>query len=410
MIRRTSTTVLAAIAVCAASAFVTANAQAQAATITCGATITVDTTLHADLLNCPNLGLVIGADNIVLDLNGHSLTGDAASTGCDYPAVCDVGVDNSAGHHGLTIERGTVRNFSVGLLASGEVTDLHLREAALSHNQAFGAVVFASRHSVIERNTFAGNGTSGLVLIDGVAATVNRNTVTDSRGYGIVPRGVTDSVINNNTLDHNDHGILGDASSRNTVHNNIVTRSGGSSIDFGDGATANRIEHNHLINNGDGIIGTNANNNVISHNIVTDTGIYGFPDTGGFGLLLDGSGHNTVERNIITGGRGPAIFVSSLDSPTASVGNTITGNIVNSRLDSGILVNNNATRTSLTANLAHGSGHDGIQVDAPDTTITANTATHNHDLGIEAVPGVTDGGANHAAANGNPIQCTNIAC
>jgi hypothetical protein len=26
------------------------------------------------------------------------------------------------------------------------------------------------------------------------------------------------------------------------------------------------------------------------------------------------------------------------------------------------------------------------------------------------VPGVTDGGGNHAAANGNPAQCTNVAC
>jgi len=32
------------------------------------------------------------------------------------------------------------------------------------------------------------------------------------------------------------------------------------------------------------------------------------------------------------------------------------------------------------------------------------------DLGIEAVPGVTDGGGNHAAANGNPAQCVNLAC
>ena len=37
-------------------------------------------------------------------------------------------------------------------------------------------------------------------------------------------------------------------------------------------------------------------------------------------------------------------------------------------------------------------------------------ANHNHDLGIEAVPGVIDGGGNHAAGNGNPAQCINIDC
>jgi hypothetical protein len=34
----------------------------------------------------------------------------------------------------------------------------------------------------------------------------------------------------------------------------------------------------------------------------------------------------------------------------------------------------------------------------------------NGDLGIEAVPGVIDGGGNKAKANGDAAQCTNISC
>jgi hypothetical protein len=56
------------------------------------------------------------------------------------------------------------------------------------------------------------------------------------------------------------------------------------------------------------------------------------------------------------------------------------------------------------------SGDDGIDVDAPGTTVTGNVADHNHDLRIEAVPGVVDGGGNHANGNGNPAQCTDVAC
>src|SRR4051794_1470306 len=44
----------------------------------CGDTITVDTTLHADLVDCPSNGLVIGADDLTLNLNGHTIDGDAA--------------------------------------------------------------------------------------------------------------------------------------------------------------------------------------------------------------------------------------------------------------------------------------------------------------------------------------------
>jgi hypothetical protein len=43
-------------------------------------------------------------------------------------------------------------------------------------------------------------------------------------------------------------------------------------------------------------------------------------------------------------------------------------------------------------------------------TLVGNIAVHNGDLGIEAVVGVTDGGGNHAAANGDPRQCTHVAC
>ena len=44
--------------------------QALARQVGCGDTITTDTTLDSDLVNCPNNGVVIGADNITLDLKG----------------------------------------------------------------------------------------------------------------------------------------------------------------------------------------------------------------------------------------------------------------------------------------------------------------------------------------------------
>ena len=64
----------------------------------------------------------------------------------------------------------------------------------------------------------------------------------------------------------------------------------------------------------------------------------------------------------------------------------------------------------LLRNLAVHSGDDGTDVRAPGTTVTRNSANDNHNLGISAVPGVIDGGGNQAAGNGDPAQCTNIAC
>jgi len=57
---------------------VVGGGQALASHVGCGDTITTDTTLDSDLVNCPNNGIVIGANNITLDLNGHTIDGDGA--------------------------------------------------------------------------------------------------------------------------------------------------------------------------------------------------------------------------------------------------------------------------------------------------------------------------------------------
>src|SRR5215211_5576782 len=50
----------------------------------CGDTITTDTTVHRNLVDCPNNGIIIGADNVTLDLNGHTISGDGTRTaGCN---------------------------------------------------------------------------------------------------------------------------------------------------------------------------------------------------------------------------------------------------------------------------------------------------------------------------------------
>ena len=52
------------------------GAGAQASQVSCGDRITADTTLQQDLVNCPNHGIVIGADGVTLDLNAHLVDGD----------------------------------------------------------------------------------------------------------------------------------------------------------------------------------------------------------------------------------------------------------------------------------------------------------------------------------------------
>jgi parallel beta-helix repeat protein len=380
------------------------------APLSCGTTITADTTLHHDLVDCPDTGLVVGADDIVLDLNGHTIDGDGRPVGnCPADHDCDLGVDNSSGHRGLTVEGGSVRQFGRGILLTGAANN-RVIDIDASRNTDFGIVVGQSWGTLIEMNTMTSNGISGLVVSDSPLTRIRHNTVSGSHGYAMALFRVDDGAVSRNRMHRNDHGVLCDACARDAISRNVITHSGGSSIDIGNGAADNRIQHNRLTDNGDGIIVTNGDHNLISRNTVTGTGFFGFPDTGGFGLILDGSSRTTIDRNRITGGRGPAVLVTSLDSPAPSRDNVVSRNAVNSRLVDGIVVDNGATGNLVLGNKAWDNGDDGIDVDAPATTLSRNIADHNQDLGIEAAPGTHDGGRNRAADNGNPAQCTGVTC
>src|SRR3954447_14959837 len=98
------------LAVTALSAAPATTAASQRRPIACGDTITVDARLTANLVNCPAGGVVIGADGITLDLNGHSVDGGASGD--------DVGIDVD-GHRAVTIANGSVREFAEGVLVVG---------------------------------------------------------------------------------------------------------------------------------------------------------------------------------------------------------------------------------------------------------------------------------------------------
>jgi hypothetical protein len=76
---------------------VASAATAQATRVSCGQTITHDTTLTVDLINCPGDGLVIGADNLTLNLNRHTIDGMVGQLpACDEPPF---GNDGIRRHH-----------------------------------------------------------------------------------------------------------------------------------------------------------------------------------------------------------------------------------------------------------------------------------------------------------------------
>jgi parallel beta-helix repeat protein len=357
----------------------------------CGDTITVDTKLTRNLVNCPNNGLVIGADDITLDLNGHVIDGDDAEfADCPPDEACDIGVVDFD-HRGVTISGGTVREFTFGALVVGG-SDSRFARLDLSHHFFSGLLLAETSDSVVDGITASDNGLTtdqaGVDIFDSDHLALTGNSVFGNGDIGFFVSGLDDGRFEENSLGGNlerETGILLDHGNRNV------------------------FSHNRFSGNEDGIV-VSGDGNTVTGNWLS--GPLDCPEECGFGIGVQGGTGNVVERNVVLGFHQAGIQVAAFEEfggpPT--VGTTIRGNVVRGAAVDGLLVHATASDTLVEGNIAAAAGDDGIDVQNAATTLTRNLAVRNGDLGIEAVAGVTDGGGNRAFGNGNAAQCTNVAC
>lgn len=335
--------------VCALTGFLSLNqGPANANHVQCGDVITQDTTLDSDLLNCPGDGIVIGADNITLDLGGHTIDGDR---GGGTEGLYEDGIDNTAGHDGVTIRNGTIKEFYWTGISLDEAVNNRLESLTVSDG-SYGVIFVLS--SVGTR-------------IEGVQTTWIRMEWS------------TESVIADNSLG----SIYLFGAHSNQIEGNSV---GGISLYESDWnyLAKNRVSGASYCF----LIVDHSDDNVIERNAVSGCGI---------GIYLSDSWRRPGVRR------------------TAILNNTVEdtwydGIFIRGPSDYGYPPPPGATDTLLEGNVVIGSWDDGIDVEAPTTTIRKNTANDNRRFGIKAVPGVTDGGGNRARGNGNSIQCLNVVC
>jgi parallel beta-helix repeat protein len=366
-------------------------------TVTCGQVITRDTKLANDLSNCHGIGLVVGADDLTLDLNGHTVDGDGVA---DFEGI------NVNRHARATIEHGTITDFVEGvavLFSAGT----RVRDLSISRERHVGLFVSDSRNITVKRTMASDIAFAGLFASRSRDVRLKRNTVTAS-GSGIAARLSRRLTIAENSLSANQNeGIyLYDDTAHSTVERNSVVDNGdGIVLDLG--ATRNLVARNTVSGSGAGVVLIAADANRVDRNVLTG-GMFA-------GLVLVGSDRNRVRRNSITGaGHDPdaegGIHLVSNDDGSTSDRNVIAKNDLIGNAPDGLLVDPGQRGNRIERNRANGNADDGIDVDAPGTRLARNVANGNRDLGIEAVPGVIDRGGNRASGNGNPLQCANVFC
>ena len=391
-----------AAALALAGALALAAPAAAKPTVSCGDTLTHSVTLTRDLTDCPGDGLVIGADGITVDLDGHTIDGTVTQLpGCAEPPFGVAGIANGGGYDRLTIEDGTLQQFANGLSAGSETTGMSnsiLRDLRARDNR-FGGITLGSRDGRNDANRIVHNHAYGNGCADGISLNTARgNLVAHNRSHdnaqGIGVCCGERNVVRDNAAVHNaDNGIAICCDGReNRVEGNAVRDNANNGIIVFFNAEGTLIRGNHVARNGDGIVLDEASGNTVAHNLVSDALGCPFCDPPtGFGIAVVGhADDNVVAGNVVSRTKEDGIRI--LDFDPADPGNPVPAG------------------TELRGNLVTHAGHDGIRSDSAAAALTRNAAYFNHDLGIEAVPGVTDGGGNRARRNGDPAQCAGVAC
>ena len=350
--------------------------------VSCGDTIAADTTLHHNLVNCPNNGIIIGADDVTLDLNYHTIDGDGTpNADCnDQNETCDVGVAIE-GHDGDTVVHGSVRQFGDGVIV-GTARHTRLLGVSSSRNQFSAIVVFDSIRGLV-RNC-SGNGS--------VAGVGQGMFLTFSHQV---------RILHNSFRNNADNGIGVFESTHNLIQGNLLSGNTGAGIRID--SDRNRMRRNRFVRDVEGILVT-GDHNLIARNRASHIRQPGRGE--GVAIEVEGGDRNLIARNSVRDTEGDAISVAF----GRAVGNVVRRNHTRVAGEDGVHVGAKARHTLLRRNHARHSQDDGIDVESRTTKLTRNRARRNGDLGIEAVPGVIDGGGNRASGNGDPRQCTNIVC
>lgn len=213
---------IAALAALPAFVSIAAASQGQAgggtAIASCNQTVTTNAYLIASFA-CPGTnGVVVGADEITIDLRGFTLRGNR--TAGTY------GIDDNGFDH-VTIKNGVVRNFQYGVYAHGTADGIGISDLVASGN-AGGGILVGGESASVRSSTASGNAGRGIDLA-GNRHKIQSSAAVGNADTGIVVEGDSASVKSATASGNGGPGIqvLGDSAS---IQGATATGNGGSGI------------------------------------------------------------------------------------------------------------------------------------------------------------------------------------
>ncbi|MEK6953874.1 MAG: NosD domain-containing protein [Candidatus Micrarchaeota archaeon] len=238
----------------------------------CGDVITTNLVMTNDLLLCTGNGLVVNANAIQIDCNGHTISATPQGASNTKSGILAFGKTE------ITIKNCKILNFYIGVNFSS-VNFSYVLLSNLTGN-FFGVRAINSRSITVSNNSFSNNGNMAINLVDSKTNLISSNTVKNAPSfgtYGIYVQSSNGSIVRNNsvsgmTLD----GVVVIVSNSNVIDSNILFSNSQSGLAFQLDAAFNNVTNNTIRQNGRGImISEVSSNNLISSNNITNNTNYG---------------------------------------------------------------------------------------------------------------------------------------
>ena len=181
----------------------------------CGQVITQNVVLTSNLNCADSDGLIVGASDIVIDLNGHTISGPDVDSQEKTSSKVGIMIPNM---NNVVVQDGTIQGFQAGVLMTGS-QNVELKSIVSKNNQigAFstGASIVNAHLSILMNNEigFAGHSTqqptlenniiyqnalAGITLVNTDNGVITLNSITES-GNGLY----VDNQSNNNNVNFN---------------------------------------------------------------------------------------------------------------------------------------------------------------------------------------------------------------
>ncbi len=202
----------------------------------CGENVASSITLTSNIGPCTTHGLIVSADNVVIDCNGFTISGNG-------PGSTKFGIFIN-GFHNIEIKNCNIESFQKGIvIVKSNNSNIHHNNILNNLQQGiYGTSLFSN---IISSNVISSNTATGFYLQNSANNIINLNTI-QLQDFGLSLVNSQLNNITNNTFNFNNIGAL---NLRQDSHNNNVISNIFSDNKIGvqiENAQSNRVQSNTI--------------------------------------------------------------------------------------------------------------------------------------------------------------------